>query len=105
VPEEPTASCHLAYVLDFGSRRQLRLLEILFAEPAFRKEFQAIAHAAHVQAFHLDRLDALADDELGRAAADIDHQAFMRCHGQTVADADENHACFFTSRNDLDGKP
>lgn len=45
------------------------------------------ADAAHLQAFAQQRLEALADDELGTAAADVRHQAFAGGIGQGVRNA------------------
>src|SRR5690606_21981698 len=49
---------------------ELRLLHAALVDPAFREKSHAETHAAHVARFQQQRLEALADDELGGAAAD-----------------------------------
>src|SRR5476651_1398864 len=61
------------------------------------------AHAAHLQAFTQQRLEALPDDEFGTATADIGHQAFARGIGQGVRHAEVDQARFFTAGNHLYG--
>ena len=81
VPEEPTASSQPAarYACsDAGellARGELRRLHARLVDPAVGEVLQAVADAAHVERFGELRLEAGADDELGRAAADVDHQA------------------------------
>ena len=62
------------------------------------KVAQAVADAAHVQAFELLRLVAAADDELGGAAADVDHQALLGRGRQAVRDAEVDEARFLACR-------
>ncbi|KPX74892.1 Uncharacterized protein ALO84_05685 [Pseudomonas syringae pv. maculicola] len=56
-------------------------------------------HAAHLQAFTQQRLEALADDEFGAAAANVGDQALAGCVGERVGDAQINEACFFAAGN------
>src|SRR3990167_7612774 len=59
------------------------------------------ADAAHLQAFAQQRLEALADDELGAATADIGDQAFARGVGDAVGDAEIDQARFFAPGDDF----
>ncbi len=56
-------------------------------------------HAAHLQAFTQQRLETLADDEFGTAAADVGDQTFARGVGQRVGNAQINEARFFAAGN------
>src|SRR5262249_38481543 len=73
---------------------------------AVREVLEAVAHAAHVQRLGELRLEAGAYDELGRAAADVDHQAalvfYSRRHGHGVRYAQVNEARLLASRDHLD---
>ena len=60
-----------------------------------------VRHAAHLQAGQVHRLEALADGELGAAAADVHHQARARVVGQRVRHAEVDQAGFLASVNDL----
>jgi hypothetical protein len=60
------------------------------------------ADAAHLQAFAQQRLEALADDELGAAAADVGDQALAGGVGEGVGNAQVDQARFFTAGDDLD---
>ncbi|MCY1232082.1 hypothetical protein D9M72_445550 [compost metagenome] len=72
----PARGAVLAYQhLDLAARGQLGLLHRVLIDVAAGEELAAVRYAADIQAFHQLRLVAVADDELGRAAADIDHQA------------------------------
>jgi hypothetical protein len=57
--------------------RQLRITQAALVDAAFGEMPQRKAHAAHVQRFQRDRLEALADHELGGTAADIHHQLLL----------------------------
>ena len=78
-----------------------RALEILFVDDAASKVGLREAHAAHTAAFHQTRLEILADNQLGRAAADIDDQltASLRLR---VLHAHKNQTRFFVAGNDFD---
>src|SRR3546814_10585781 len=60
--------------------------------------------AAQLQAFALQRLVALADDELGGAATNIDDQPVAARWRGTVGDPEIDQPCFFTPGNHFDGK-
>ena len=65
---------------------------------------QAVAHAAHVKARELLRLVARADDELGRAAADVDDEPLLLRRRQAVLHAEVDETRFFAACDDLDRK-
>src|SRR3989338_1348668 len=94
-----------ADVLYLGARGDFGAAQVAFRQFAVGKEAQAVTYAAHVQAFHLLRFVALADDEFRGAAANIDHQPVRLRGGQAVRDADKNHARLFTTSDDFNGKP
>ena len=108
VPDEPTACCQLpreklaTMRLQLVARGELGLLHGALAHLAVRKEAQAVGDAAHEQAFELQRLVARADDELGRAAADVDDQPLFLRGGKLVGDAEIDEARLLASRHDLD---
>ncbi|RMQ45641.1 hypothetical protein ALQ04_05436 [Pseudomonas cichorii] len=79
--------------LGITGRRDLAVLEVALGE----------AHAAHLQAFAQQRLEALTNDELGTAAADIGHQTLARRVGQGVRDAEIDQARFLATGNDFHG--
>ncbi|RMO08338.1 hypothetical protein ALQ47_05272 [Pseudomonas cichorii] len=79
--------------LGVTGRGDLAVLEVALGE----------AHTAHLQAFAQQRLEALANDELGAAAADIGHQTLARCVGQGVRDAEIDQARFLAAGNDFHG--
>ncbi|MNN20474.1 hypothetical protein D3C81_1337550 [compost metagenome] len=60
-----------------------------------------VADAAHLQAFAQQRLEPLADDEFGAAAADVGDQALARGVGQGMGHAKVNQAGFFTTGDDF----
>ena len=57
------------------ARGELGRLHAPLVDLAVGKILQAVADAAHVERLGELRLHAGADDEFGRAAADVDHQA------------------------------
>src|SRR5690606_11251999 len=59
-----------------GDDRQC-FLPALLRQLAAGEETAGRCDAACLPAFALDRLEAAADDELGRAAADVDHQPLV----------------------------
>src|SRR6266571_4919407 len=67
---------------------------------------QAEAHAAHVERLGELRLESAADDELGRAAADVEHQATLIFQhdgrGQRVRHAQVDEARLLAARDYLD---
>ena len=60
--------------LDGLARRDARALHALLRQPAVGEKLLAQAHAADLQALELQRLEALADDDLRAAAADVADQ-------------------------------
>ena len=90
--------------LHFAARGEFGLLEVGFVDLAVGEIAHAVADAAHVQAFQLVRLHAVADDEFGGAAADIHHQPFAFRLRQAVCDAEIDEARFFAPGDDVDGK-
>ncbi len=63
---------------------------------------EARADAADVQAFEQLRLETLADDQLGRAAADVHHEALVLGGRQRVGDAEIDESRLLAARDDLD---
>ena len=55
------------------------------------------ADAAHLQALAQQRLEALANDEFGAAAADVRHQALARGVGQRMGNAQVDQAGLFAA--------
>ena len=62
------------------------------------------ADAADLERFEALGLEPAADDEFGRAAADVDDQAWLERARQLVRDAEINQARFFVPADDVDGK-
>src|SRR5690606_31985179 len=69
---------------------------------AVREEASGKAHAAHLQTFAQLRIEALADDELGAAAADIHHQPLSGCAMEGMRDTRVDQARLLASGDDLD---
>src|SRR5207248_5114976 len=84
--------------------RKLRPLDARFLEAALRKELEAVADAADGSAFHELGLEPRADDELGRAAAYVDHQAPLGRRREAVCDAEVDQARLLASEYHFDGK-
>src|SRR5207253_8318887 len=74
-------------------------------DAAAREEAQAVADAAHVQAVRFQRREALADDALGAATADVDHQPAAGVVGQVVRHAQVDETRLLATRDDLDLVP
>ncbi|MNV43182.1 hypothetical protein D3C71_1348890 [compost metagenome] len=81
-------------------RCHFRALEVFSVYGAAREIHLRKADAAHTAAFNQLRLKVFANDQLGRTAADIDHQlaAFFRL---SVFHAHENQSRFFVTRDYL----
>ena len=90
--------------LDFGAGARLRGAECLGAEPAVAKKTLRVADAADFERLETLGLQATPDDELGRAAADIDAKARSVGWRQHVRDAEINESRFFMSGDDVDRK-
>ncbi len=94
--------------IGLGNARQLlpgrgqRAFEVARGDLAVGKKAGGIAHAAHVQRFGGQRLEAVADDEFGGAAADVDHQP-PAVAGLGVGHAEIDQAGLLAAGNHLDG--
>jgi hypothetical protein len=86
------------------ARGQLGGLHACLVDPAFREILQAEADAAHVQRLGEQRVETGTDDELRRAAADVDDQAPLRRCRQGMRDTEVDEARFLASRDHLDRK-
>ena len=109
VPELPTALLPAAaaegrlHRLELEPRGQPRALDALGARSCRRRKKRSLSDdAAHLQALELQRLEALADDELGAAAADVDHQAPARLARHRVRDTGVDQARLFHAGDDFD---
>ena len=90
--------------LHFDARGEFGLFQVLLGDLAVRKETDAEADAAHVQAFELERGEPVADDEFGGSAADVHHQPVVIRLRHAVCDAKIDQARFLMSGNDFDRK-
>ena len=89
--------------LEFEPHRRACALETLLGNLAVIETDGAQAHAAHRQAFQQQRAETLADHDLGRTAADIDHQTLVGAHRTRVHDPGVDQARLFQSGDDFDG--
>ena len=78
--------------LGIACRGDLAIAEIALGE----------ADAAHLQTLAQQRLEALADDEFGAAAANVGDQALTRGVGQRVGNTQVDQARFLAAGDDLD---
>jgi len=103
VPATAAEGC--LHRLELQARRQARALDALGGDLAVAEKPLAERDAAHLQALQLERREGLADDELGAAAADVDHQAPSRLvrHGVRHAQVDESR--LLHAGNDFDRMP
>src|SRR5579883_510869 len=101
-PAAPESGLH---GLELEARGQAGSGHALGGDLAVPEEPLAEAHAAHLQALEVERREPLADDELGAAAADVDHQApaGLARHGVRHAGIDEPR--LLHAGDDLDGMP
>ena len=83
--------------------REPRALETFRAQLAVGEMRAADADAADVQAFEMLRLVALADDDLGAAAADVDDEIRSVRGVGVVRDAEVDEARLLDAGDDLDG--
>ena len=88
--------------LELQARGKARALHALGGDLAVAEEALAQGDAAHLQALELQGRQALADDELGAAAADVDHQALARLARHGVRDAGVDEARLLHAGDDLD---
>jgi hypothetical protein len=88
VPDEPIACSQPVFLYSLEMIR--------------REESAAMAHAADIQAFHLDRRVVRADDEFGRTAADIDYEALTWTRRHRMCCARINQTSLFAPGNHFD---
>ena len=88
--------------MDFLLGGQLRVTQATLVDAAFGKVAHRKADAAHVERFQRDGLEALADHELGRTAADIHDQLLLVRIGQGVRNAHVDQPRLFASGDDFD---
>src|SRR5258707_842480 len=86
------------------ARAEHRGLHAGLVDLALGKVLEAETQAAHVERFGELRLKPRADDELGRAATDVDHQAPLLRDRQRVRHAEVNQPRFLAARDHLDRK-
>jgi hypothetical protein len=72
-------------------------------DTAVREERRRVADAAHVQAFHVERVEVASEDELGTATADIHHQTLLRLVLEAVRHAEVDQARLLVAGDDVDG--
>ncbi len=84
-------------------RGRARTLHALLGDLAVGKKARAEADATHVQALESLGREALADDQFGAAAADVDDEAMTAFVRRRVRDAEMDQARFFDARDDFDG--
>lgn len=77
------------------------LVHLAPGDLAVREIAIAERYTAHVQAFEHFGFEALTDDELGAAAADVDHQSSAAIVGQGMGNAQVDEAGFFTAGDDF----
>jgi len=80
---------------DLGRAHCLRI-DAAAAEPAL-----GVAHAAHVQALHLQRFEMTPEDELRAATTDIHHQAQLRFVLEAMRHTEIDEARFLVARDDV----
>src|SRR5258706_466929 len=83
-------------------RAEHRGLHAGLVDLALGKVLEAETQAAHVERFGELRLKPRADDELRRAATDVDHQAPLLRDRQRVRHAEVNQPRFLAARDHLD---
>ena len=76
---------------------------VALVEFAVGKALPAVGHAAHLKAFELPGLEALADGEFRAAASYVDHEARAPVVGERVRHAQIDEARLLAAVNDLDG--
>ena len=82
-------------LLELGTDLGQRHGPLLPGQAPAGEETAGTGNAAGLQAFAFHRLEATADDEFGRAAADVDHQALLAGLGRLcMGNAQVDQACF-----------
>src|SRR3990167_5065967 len=95
------AAQSMLYAHDLQPRRRVGLGVTRRGDLAVLEETLGKADAAHLQAFAQQWFEALADDELGAAAANIGNQALARGVCDAVRHTEVDQARFFAPRDDL----
>ena len=90
---------------EFLARGQLGGLKARSAELAITKMGRRVADTAHVQAFHIERIEAPAKDEFRTAATDVDHQPHIGIIVQAMGYPEVDQARFFVATDDIDAMP
>ena len=90
--------------LQLQPRRQPRAFDAFGRQPPVTEEALAQRHATDLHALQFQRLEALADDDLGAAAADVDHQPALIFIRQIVRHARIDQARLFHAGDDFDGE-
>src|SRR5690606_11785352 len=86
----------------FLARCGHRLVELLLDDDAIGEVTRGKADTAHVQRFSFHRFKTLANNQLGTAAADIDHQASLVAVRQVMGNAKIDQARLLAAGDDLD---
>ncbi len=101
----PSRAAVLAHQhLDLAARGELRLLHRIFVDIATGEELPAVRNAADIQRLHQLGGVAVADDEFGRAAADIDDQPIAGAGGRIVRRAQVDQPGLLAAGDHLDRK-
>lgn len=87
---------------ELETRGDLRAFQPLAIERAVREELGRVRDAAHRERVHRERLEAVAEDALGRAAADVDDEAPFVLVRERVRDSEEDQARLLATRHDFD---
>ena len=88
--------------LELQASRHLGAAHARAVDGAVAEVGEAHAHAAHVEALAVHRLEGLADDELGAASADVDDEPAAAVTGEGVGDAEVDQARLLASGDHLD---
>ena len=88
---------------DFQARSRIGLGIARRGDLAVAEVALGEADAAHLQTFAQQRLETLANDELGTAAADVGYQAFARRVGEGMGHTQVDQARFLTTGNNFNG--
>ena len=102
----PTASAEGSlHGLELQSRSHARALDALGGDLAVAEEALAERYATHLQTFELQRRQAITDDELGAAAANVSDEPSTGLTGHRVSDAGVDEARLFHARDDFNRMP
>ena len=90
------------YRLQLLARSKLGGLETRGAQHTVAEMAGAMADAAHVEAFHVERIETAAEYEFRAAAADVHHQAHVGIVIETMGHAEIDQARFLVPADDID---